>query len=115
MPESRDVIYVGIAGAVLALDRGSGDEIWRAGLKGTDFVNIVLDDDRVLAATKGELFCLDATTGRILWNNELRGLGRGLMTVATANAPFGSVVPGMDKKRRDDEAAAGGAVVAATS
>jgi len=112
MPKSRDAIYVGLAGTVLALDRATGAEIWRAGLKGADFVNVVLDGDRVLAATKGELFCLDSTTGQILWNNGLRGLGRGLMTVATANSPYGSAMPGVDKKRRDDEAAAGAAVAA---
>jgi outer membrane protein assembly factor BamB len=112
MPENRDAIYIGIAGTVLALDRGTGAEIWHAGLKGTDFVNVVLDGDRVLAATKGELFCVDASTGRILWNNELRGFGRGLMTVATANSPFGSVVPNADKKRRDEEAAASATVIA---
>jgi outer membrane protein assembly factor BamB len=86
MPESRDAIYIGIRGTVLALDRSRGVEIWRADLKGSDFVNVVLDGDRVLAATKGEVFCLDSTTGKILWNNELKGLGRGLMTVVTANS-----------------------------
>ena len=114
MSKSREAIYVGIRGTVLALDRSSGTEMWRADLKRADFVNIVLDGDRVLAATKGELFCLDSTTGKILWNNELRGLGRGLMTVATANSPFGSVVPNVGKKRRDDEAAAGAAVAASS-
>jgi len=76
---------------------------------------LFLDGDMVLAATKGELFCLDSTTGKILWNNELKALGRGLMTVATANSPFGSVVPNAAKKRRDEEAAAGAAAAAAAS
>ena len=67
MPENRDTIYVGIRGTVLALDRATGSEAWRADLKGSDFVNLVLDGDRVLAATKGEeFFCLDAVTGKIL-------------------------------------------------
>lgn len=113
MPVNREVIYVGIRGTVAALDRNTGAELWRSDLKGLDFVNVVLDGDRVLAATKGELFCLDAITGRILWNNELKGLGRGLMTVATANAPFGSVAPNAEKKRRDDAAAAGAGAAAA--
>src|SRR5271156_3687402 len=90
MPESRDAIYIGIRGTVLALDRSRGVEIWRADLKGSDFVNVVLDGDRVLAATKGEVFCLDSTTGKVLWNNELKGLGRGLMTMVTVNSPMGS-------------------------
>ena len=101
MPASRDAIYVGIAGTVLALDRSSGAEIWRTELKGMDIVNVVLDDDRILAATKGELFCLESATGRILWHNKLTGLGWGLMMIATARHP-------------DAQAAAGGAVVAST-
>jgi outer membrane protein assembly factor BamB len=84
MAKSREAIYVGIRGTVL------------------------------LAATKSELFCLDSATGKILWNNEWKGLGRGLMTVATANSPFGSVVPNVAKKRRDDEAAASAAAAASS-
>ncbi len=97
----------------MALDRATGAEIWRVELKGSDFVNVVLDGDRVLASTKGELFCVDATTGKIMWNAELRGLGRGLMTVVSANFPAGSVVPSAAKKRRDDEAAAAAAASSA--
>jgi len=112
--KGREAIYIGIRGTVLALDRSSGAEMWRADLKGSDFVNVVLGGDRVLAATKGELFCLDSTTGKNLWNNELKGLGRGLMTVVTVNSPIGSLVPSAVKKRRDDEAAAGAAVAASS-
>src|SRR5215475_3467960 len=102
MAKNTGVVYVGLRGAVLALDRGSGAEIWRADLKGSDFVNVVLDGDAVLASTKGELYCLEAANGRVLWRNELKGLGRGLMTIVTANAPSGSSVPSADKKRQDD-------------
>ena len=110
--KDREAIYIGIRGTVLALDRSNGAEIRRADLRGSDFVNVVLDGDRVLAATKGELFCLDSTTGKILWNNELKGLGRGLMTIVTISSPISSIVPNVAKKRRDDEAAAGAAVAA---
>jgi outer membrane protein assembly factor BamB len=106
MAKSRDAIYIGIRGTVLALDRSTGAEIWRAELKRADFVNVVLDGDRILAATSGELFCLDSTTGKILWNNGLKGLGHGLITVASANAPCGSVAPNATQKQRDDAAAA---------
>jgi outer membrane protein assembly factor BamB len=113
MRENTDAIYIGIAGAVLALERGTGAELWRASLKGKDFVNVVLDGDKVLAATKGELFCLDSTSGRILWNNELRGLGLGIVTVATAHSPLGSSIPAAEKKSLDD-AEASSVVVAST-
>jgi len=114
MPKSRDVIFIGIAGTVLALDRTTGAEIWNSSLKGTDFVNVVLDGDRVLASTRGELYCLDSTTGRILWNNPLKGLGRGLISVATANSPLGSIIPSVEQKRREEEAAASGTAVVVT-
>jgi outer membrane protein assembly factor BamB len=48
MIKSCEAIYIGIRGTVVALDRASGAEIWRADLKGSDFVNVVLDGDRVL-------------------------------------------------------------------
>jgi len=91
---------------VLALDRNTGVEMWRADLKGSDFVNVIVDGDGILAATKGEIFCLDCVTGRTIWRNELRGLGRGLITVATGRSPLASFLPLAEKRRRDEEAAA---------
>jgi outer membrane protein assembly factor BamB len=113
MSNTREAIYIGIRGTVLALDRSNGVEMWRTPLKGSDFVNVILDGDKAVATTKGEVDCLDSTTGGILWSNGLSGLGRGLVTVATANSPFGSVLPNAEKRRRDQEAAAAAASSAA--
>ena len=55
-------------------------------MKGSDFVVATVDGDRVLAHTKGELFAVDATTGRLLWNNKLTGLGYGYATITSADA-----------------------------
>jgi hypothetical protein len=41
---------------------------------------------RALAATGGEVFCLEAYTGRILWQNKLKGLGLGLVTLPGTDA-----------------------------
>jgi hypothetical protein len=101
-------LFIGIHGCVLAIDRASGSEIWRTKLKGSDFVHVVLEEDAVLASTKGELFCLDAGTGVIRWHNRLRGLGTGLLSIAS---PGGSALFG-EKKRRDAARAAGAAVAA---
>lgn len=81
----QSVVYVGIKGAVIALDRKSGEQLWLAKLKGGDFVNVMVDGDIVLAVTKGQVFCLRAETGDLLWNNSLPGQGLGLATIATAN------------------------------
>ena len=102
------VVIVGIGGAVVALDRGTGQEVWRTRLKG-DFVNVVLIDNSLYATASGELFCLDPATGQVQWNNPLKGFGRGLVTIATGDSRQ-SVVLG--KKKRDDDAAAAAASAA---
>jgi outer membrane protein assembly factor BamB len=55
--------------------------VWSASLKGSDYVTLLLDGDLLLAATRGEVFCLQAATGSILWNNNLPGQGLGLASM----------------------------------
>ena len=98
------VLFIGTRGTVMALDRSTGQEVWRSELKGRDFVNLVIDDGVLYATTKGEVFCLDPTTGQIRWQNELRGFGRGLVTIASADGSGLSVV--REKHRREEAAAA---------
>jgi len=80
MRANNRTIYIGIKGTVLALDRATGEEVWRTPLKGGSFVNLTLDGGVLLAATRGEVFCLDPATGDIRWTNPLRGLGYGLVS-----------------------------------
>ncbi|MDX2039990.1 MAG: PQQ-binding-like beta-propeller repeat protein [Acidobacteriota bacterium] len=101
-----NVIYLGIKGAVIALNRANGQEIWRTTLKGGDFVNIVLDGNHLYATTRGEIFCLDTKTGEPRWHNELKGLGLGLISIAT---PSGSQVLSAQEKMMRDAAAASAA------
>lgn len=107
---SSSKVFLGVHGEVVALDRTTGQELWRSKLAGGDFVNLLLDQDRIIATTKGKAFCVDSATGRLLWRNDLPGLGLGLVSIATASGstPIGP----SSQKRRDDEAAA--AVIAAT-
>ncbi len=81
-PGPAHPLFIGIRGAVLALDRTNGQEVWRSPLKGKDFVNVVLENGDLYAATLGEIFCLDPGTGRIRWHTQIKGLGRGLVTIA---------------------------------
>lgn len=89
MARSRhNLVYVGIKHFVLALDRRSGAEVWRAALparyKSTAMlVNVVRDADGIIATCAGEVFALDPRDGRLLWHEPLKGLGTGLVTVAT--------------------------------
>jgi outer membrane protein assembly factor BamB len=103
MPQTQP-LFIGIAGSVLALDRATGQEIWRTKLRSTDFVNVVLEDGALYAAARGEMYCLDPGTGEIRWKNPLTGLGWGLVTIASA--PDSLAVVMREKKRRDEESAA---------
>jgi hypothetical protein len=57
---------------------------------------------------------LDARTGARIWHNELKGMGRGLVSLASSRAASatGVSVVGAEKKRRDAQAAAAGAAAA---
>jgi hypothetical protein len=108
-----ELIYVGIKGSVVALNRATGTQVWTAYLKGGDFVNVVVDQGQILATSYGEVFCLDPFTGKLLWHNGLKGFGRGLATIASETSAGNGLTPLMAEKRRGDEQAAAGATAAA--
>src|SRR2546430_14029813 len=83
---TSDLVFIGIKGSVVALNRGTGHQGWATHLKGSDFVNVVLQEDAVLASCYGEVFCLDPLTGNALWHNPLKGFGIGLATIATEDS-----------------------------
>ena len=39
--KSLDLIFIGIKGSVVALNRGTGEQVWATHLKGADFVNVL--------------------------------------------------------------------------
>lgn len=83
---NSDVIYAGINGNVLALDPETGAERWRRHLKPSQVVTLVRRGPRLIAAAAGELWCLDAATGEVVWHNKLKGLGLGYIAIAGAAA-----------------------------
>jgi outer membrane protein assembly factor BamB len=100
------VVFVGIHGGVFCLNRTTGQAVWSASLKGSDFVTLLLDGELLLAGTRGEVFCLDAATGQVRWHNDMPGQGLGLITLASARGASNPTPPA-EKHRRDDAAAAG--------
>lgn len=107
----KNIVYIGIKGRVLALDRSTGDILWSTKLKNSYYVAIHLDGDRIIAAAEGELFCLDSSTGTQLWHNKLPGLGTGLVSIAT-NTGSNAVNVAMESHR---QAAQTAAMIAASS
>jgi len=103
------LLFIGIKGTVLALNRATGEEVWRTHLKASDFIHVVLDNGELYAATKGELFAVDPASGQVRWQNSLAGLGRGLVSIASSS----SGITVVQEKRQRDQAAASATVIAA--
>ena len=104
--KTSDLVFTGIKGSVVALNRATGQQVWAKRLKGYDFVNVVLDGERMLAACCGEIFCLDPLTGDVLWHNPLKGFGTGLATITTEAGAGSELTAVLAEKQRRDQAAA---------
>ena len=68
---TAQLVFIGIKGSVVALNRATGQQVWATHLRGADFVNVVLQDGAVLASCHGEVFSLDPLTGIGMWHNPL--------------------------------------------
>ena len=53
------LLYIGLKGSVVAVDRSTGAAVWASHPKGGDFVTVTLDRGELYAATKGRLYRLD--------------------------------------------------------
>lgn len=83
----EDLVFVGAYSHVVALQKQTGKEVWRCKLKGglgsgDSFVALLVEGNLLYAHSRGKLYCLEATSGRCLWENGLRGLGYGFASIA---------------------------------
>src|SRR5262245_44367443 len=74
------LIFVGLNGYALALNRDSGEIVWSNSEMRSGYVSLLLDGDRLIVSTNGYMYCLDPLTGRIRWHNPLTGYGMGAPT-----------------------------------
>jgi outer membrane protein assembly factor BamB len=103
-------MFIGIRGSVVALDRATGKQVWATHLKGWSFVNVIRQNDMVVATCYGEVFCLDPATGTALWHNPLKGFGTGLATIANdSNQTTISAAAFYEQERRQQAAASAAA------
>ena len=73
-----DLVFVGLNGYALALNRETGELVWSNNKLKSGYVTLLLDGDRLIVSTNGYLYCLDPLTGEVLWGNPLRGYGQGV-------------------------------------
>jgi outer membrane protein assembly factor BamB len=74
------LIFVGLNGYAVALDRDTGEIVWSNNEMKSGYVTLLLDGDRLIVSTNGYIYCLDPLTGKIVWNNPMRGYGVGTPT-----------------------------------
>ncbi len=91
-------IFVGLNRRVLALDRYSGEIAWEwKAPKGSGFVSVLLDGDRLVVGISGYVYCLDPVYGQVVWENPLKGKGSGITSLvsvagASPNAQAAAVI-----------------------
>ena len=107
---ASDLVFLGIRGSVVALDKKSGARVWETKLKGGSFVTLLADGNRILAGAQGEIFCLDAATGKTLWHDGLRGYGLGLMSIATQNGNSNAVAAAAQQNSEQQQASSAATV-----
>ncbi len=80
-------LYVGSNGKIAVVDPGTGKTVKEINLKqswlksGNGFVNMLKSGNFIYAHTFGRLHCIEMNTGRIVWTNELKGMGYDLATL----------------------------------
>ncbi len=105
-------VYIGIAGHVTCIDKSTGTEVWRTKLKkGSSLTNLVKEGNQIIAYSGGHLFAINALTGDIQWENELKGLGYSYCIIAGSDQSSGASASAASAQ----QAAAAAGVVVTTS
>jgi len=109
--DPQTLIFVGIKHSVVALDDRTGTEVWRTELRSGDYVTVLWDGEALIAGNSGEIWRLDPRNGHAMWRNELKGLGRGLVSMTSTRLPGLTAQEDLsaEKRRRDAAAAAAAA------
>ena len=117
--KANDILLVGLKHKVTAIAKADGRHVWcteiRSGfVSGGDFITLACDGSYVFAYSGGHLHCLELSSGRLLWTDELRGYGFGLASLCVpgyGSAPDNAAVKHLLAQR---DSAAASASVAAT-
>jgi outer membrane protein assembly factor BamB len=111
---NQDLVFVGLNGRVAALQISSGETIWEwRSPKGLGYVNLLVEQNVLVAGSNGYVYGLDPKTGDQLWFNELKGYGLGVTSLATLGGSTSQ--PVVLQAAAADDAAAGAAAGAAAS
>lgn len=79
------MVLAGLNGRVMALNRDNGQIVWEwhSPKPRKGFVTVMLDGDWLIVGISGYLYCLEAASGRLIWQNPLTGYGIALFSFAS--------------------------------
>lgn len=88
----EQLIFVGLNGYVVALDRNTGEIVWYNDQMKSGYVTLLLDGDLLIASTNGYIYCLDPRRGKILWHNPMTGYGTAPTSLISVRGQSNQVV-----------------------
>jgi outer membrane protein assembly factor BamB len=115
MPRDPQIlIFIGVKRFVIALDERTGFEAWRTELHSGEYVTVLWDGESLFAANAGEVWRLDPKDGSVIWHNELKGDGRGMISLASSrrSSQASEMDLAEEKRRRDAQQAAAASAAA---
>lgn len=98
------LIFVGLNGYVIALDRKNGEIVWSNNEMKSGYVSLLLDGDQLIASTNGYIYCLSPLTGKILWDNPLSGYGQGVTALVSVRGTSEQILPQAAQKNAAQKA-----------
>ena len=83
---TADLVYVGFLNRVAALERQTGRIVWEwEATKGRSYLTLLLDRGVLVVSVDGYMYGLEASTGREMWFNPMKGFGTGVASLASTN------------------------------
>ena len=119
----NDILLLALKHKITAIFKSDGREVWCTELRGgvnsssSSFITLICDDSHVFAYSGGRLHCLDLSSGRLLWTNELPGYGYGLASLCVpgyGSAPDIAAIKHLMAQRDASAAGASSAAVVAS-
>jgi outer membrane protein assembly factor BamB len=101
-----DLLIIGFNSRIVALRKQNGQMVWSwKSPKGSGYVAILFEANRLWVSVDGYTYGLDALTGAELWRNELRGMGTGVVCLATTGGSTSAFSgPGEEKRKAQSHA-----------
>jgi len=101
----EELIFVAFNARAMAVDRYDGAVLWRFKIpKGSGFVALLLDGDRLIVSSNGYTYGLDPWRGTVLWSQEFTGEGMGVPSLASVRGGSTAAAPAAAQTAADAQA-----------